>query len=257
MHSIFSHTGDTGSTSATRLQFMLHQQQRLARRMLAAWPRRGHNLLHLRCGAGELLECLWECGFEVSGYEPDAGLRAQADRLRPPCVDVGGGAADRLPYDDDAFDYVVLSLSGGDDSAALAEAWRVASRGMLLLGWNACSLRWLTAGWPWLDDAALPRPPAGRWWKSWRQVKALQPACHSTLRTTLLLPARCWAAPVWHMLNGIITPLPIGAFAALRLDFGPRPASPSLPLRLMEQFRAPDAATAMEHGAHRQSPRTV
>ncbi|MDD6181944.1 MAG: methyltransferase domain-containing protein [Desulfovibrionaceae bacterium] len=226
-----------------RVRHVLRCQHRLLCRMLAAWPRRGRRLLHLRCGDGAMLEHLWECGFDVSAYEPDPELRLRAAQRRPLRAEVGGGAADSLPYDDDAFDYTVLSLRGEDDEAALREAWRVTARSILLLGWNSLSPSRLLPGW--LPQESRPAP---NWWRAWRTLKTLQPESRCLLRSTLTLPGFCQRLPLLANLDAVSIPLPLGMFMAVRADFGSQAVRPSLPLSLLDRLRPRDASALMEGG---------
>lgn len=226
--------------------FVLHCQQSLIQHMLAAWPRRGRSLLHCHCGGGLFLRQFWQHGFEVTGYEPDAALRAMAYAHAPHSSDIEGGSLEHLPFDDDSMDFSVLSLPvAGDTNAVLGELWRVSRSGILLLGWNRCSL----AGLGWHVPSATGRqalPAGAQWRQAWCALKRLQPQSRVAYASTLLLPSGTWHEGVFAHINRAISPVPCGAFAALRCDFGARPASPSLPLSLLQRFSQPRISPVLE-----------
>ena len=149
--------------------FALDREKSLLQKLLSPWPRRGHSLLEVGCADGQFLELFWQSGFDVTGLDRHSPLLAQA-RQRLGCrVDIQVGAADALPYDDNAFDYVALmaplpaartalvdAMAEGEEAPGvspardiLREAVRVAAKGVMLRCWNPCSLaglwrqRWL------------------------------------------------------------------------------------------------------------------
>ena len=97
-------------------------------------------LLEVGCGTGHFARWLAARGWRVSGLDHSAPMLAEARaRGGPPAV-LGDAAA--LPFPDGAFDVVALITVLEflpDAPAALAEAWRVARRGLLLGVLNRCS----------------------------------------------------------------------------------------------------------------------
>lgn len=225
--------------------FVLHCQQALTRHMLAAWPRRGRSLLHCHCGTGLLLRQFWQHGFEVTGYEPEAALRALAYKNAPHSSDIEGGSLEHLPFDDDSIDFAVLSLPVANSAAVLRELWRVSRSGLLLLGWNSFSLagiRWQVPS----AEGTVALPPSASWWQAWCTLKRMQPQSSIACASTLLLPSGTWHEGFFAKINQTMQTLPCGAFAALRCDFAPSPASPSLPLSLFQSLNQPRINPVME-----------
>ncbi|MDR2893745.1 MAG: class I SAM-dependent methyltransferase [Deltaproteobacteria bacterium] len=128
--------------------FALDAQQLLLRRMIAGWPRRGHNLLELFCASGRFLESFWEAGFDVTGQEQNQELALLARKRLGRRVDISLNNPEQLPFEDHSFDYVVC-LNGlefaENPAAVLREAGRLASRGLLVGFPNAWSLRGICA----------------------------------------------------------------------------------------------------------------
>jgi ubiquinone/menaquinone biosynthesis C-methylase UbiE len=90
-------------------------------------------LLEVGCGTGHFSRWLIAQGWRVTGLDHSAPMLAQA-RLRREFPLVLGDAL-RLPFSEDAFDVVALITVLEflpDPEMALAEAWRVARRGILL-----------------------------------------------------------------------------------------------------------------------------
>ena len=147
-------------------RFALSLQMRLLQQCLAAWPRRGKSLLEVNCGEGLFLSLLWECGFDVTGTELTPALRARAAATAPAGTEVEAAADDHLPFEDNAFDWVVLHVTAADGdglAASAREALRVAARGLTVTFWNAASLPWLCRR---LSGHKTVWPePAYCWWR--------------------------------------------------------------------------------------------
>lgn len=217
---------------------------RLMQQSLAAWPRRGTRLLEINCGEGLFLPLLWECGFDVTGTERTPHLRARAAINAAARAEVEAAADDHLPFEDNAFDWVVLHVVAADAdalAASVGEALRVAARGLAVTFWNTASLpgfcRRLSgrkAVWP---------APGHSWWRVWRLIRAFRTGRLTSL-STLAGPMCTWnrqcvVAPCNSWLRG----LPLGAWSVIRLDMAPlRPVTP-LPLRLGRgRLRRPEPA---------------
>ncbi|WP_297826705.1 methyltransferase domain-containing protein [uncultured Desulfovibrio sp.] len=225
-------------------RFALNLQMRLLQQSLAAWPRRGARLLEVNCGEGLFLPLLWECGFDVVGTERMPGLREQAAINAAAKAEVEAAADDHLPFEDNAFDWVVLHALAADAPALAAsvnEALRVAARGLAVTFWNTASLpglcRRLSGG------AAVWPAPGHNWWRVWRLLRGYRTGRLTSL-STLAGPMRTWnrqcpVAPCNAWLRG----LPLGAWSIIRLDLTPlRPVTP-LALRLgRARLRRPEPA---------------
>lgn len=203
----------------------------------ADWPRRGRSLLEIGCGDGRILEILWTLGFDVTGVErdPDA-LRAARERLGGRC-DIQAGAWDDVPYEDGAFDYVVLASvfpqAPADVDALLAEAARVASRRVLLIFPNSWSLAWVATRVSALLRKTQSQMPTYGPLAMMRALRRASPDGRLCTRSMLLGPPGSWyTRSVWRHVNDRIVPLPLGAFVGMRLDLTPRAPTTGLPLRV-------------------------
>lgn len=97
-------------------------------------PVPGGTLLDAGCGTGYFSRQFADAGLTVTGLDPDAAMLDYARRQSGGVAYIRG-AAERLPFDDECFDYsaAVTSLCFvTDPSAALAELWRVSRRGVAL-----------------------------------------------------------------------------------------------------------------------------
>jgi len=106
-------------------------------------------LLDLGCGTGHFATALRDLGFRVVGADPEPAMLAVA-RARVPVVRAEGA---RLPFDDRAFDAVVIVTVlefAADPVALLREARRVARERVVVLALASDSflgLRRRVAGW--------------------------------------------------------------------------------------------------------------
>lgn len=226
-------------------RFAVRHEQRLLHHMVSGWPRRGHTMLEVGCGPGVFLESFWEAGFDVTGLDSSEPMLAAA-RARMNCrADLHLGVMDHLPFDDDAFDYVALLTSlefATDPAAALAEAFRVASRGVLVGFLNRCSPYYATHGLPLprLRPSLLRR---ARWFSVaslYGLVRGTGASCSVTMRSVLHGPACTWReSRLFEALNGWISLWPFGAYVAMRMDFGRRLPVTPLMLRTGEPVVVP------------------
>ena len=126
-----------------------------------------------------------------------------------------------------------------DPGAILAEALRVAARGVVLGFMNAWSLYRISAALPW--QAAQNRRN-GRWMSAPQVVRILRamcPDCRITTRSALFGPPGTWKNARWaEKLNRLVPHLPVGAYMGLRVDTETqRPLTPLL-LKAREQALA-------------------
>ena len=126
--------------------FVLAQEQKLVRGLISDWPRRDHSLLEIACGAGHFSKLFWEAGFEVTALDSSGAMLDAAQKRLGHKALLRLGHAEHLPFDDGEFDFAVMVTSlecMENPEAALAEAFRVACRGVLVVFLNSWSLYWL------------------------------------------------------------------------------------------------------------------
>jgi SAM-dependent methyltransferase len=146
------------------LRFMGRYSEPLAARFAdLAGVRRGQRVLDVGCGPGALTaQLVSQAGADaVSAVEPSASFAA-AVRERLPGVDVRLGAAERLPFPDDAFDAAMAQLVVhfmADPVTGLREMGRVTRPGGVVA---AC-----------VWDHAGGRGPLAQFWSA---VRELDPA---------------------------------------------------------------------------------
>ena len=186
-------------------------------------PTSTQRVLDVGCGAGMFLEWLSGDGHQLTGIDPSPPMLDLARQRLPGRVALDKGYAEELPYEDNAFDTVVLMGTlefVNDPTEALAEAFRVARHQLLLGVYNKYAL----ASWQSYLER-LWKPSIYRYAKFFsvfglrRMVeKVAAGPLPVTWRTGLLLPlpALKYSYPVeasrfihWH---------PFGHFIAMRVD---------------------------------------
>ncbi|HJA78718.1 MAG TPA: class I SAM-dependent methyltransferase [Candidatus Desulfovibrio intestinavium] len=203
---------------------------------IASWTRRNARLLEINCGTGRCLRVLWDCGFDVTGVSASPEERRAAAADAPCGTEILAAADDDIPLDDDAYDWVVLHL-GNHDAArarkAVLEAARIGARGMVVSFWNRASLCRLAHC---LSRSWQPMPCKGLYW--WQVLAAARGV------SARKYPYGCMPLPHTFGAHGppggagrLLTAL-VGAWALLRMDFGPVGRVTPLGLRV-------DAATAL------------
>lgn len=202
-------------------RFALEREARLLQTMVAGWPRRGTRLLEVGCGTGLFLEMLWQMGFDVTGLDKNRNMTDAARKRFGSRATIHQGNGEHLPFEDNEFDYVMLwSMLEfcSDPEAALAEASRVAERGLLIGFLNRNSLYY------WRNvrgsDGTMSRAKLMSWYRMrqmvWNQTK-FSPIIS---RSVLPGPVQTWKNTLfWRLVNNRCYPPWIGAFSAMRIDF--------------------------------------
>ncbi len=211
----------------------LKQKKKLLEFLLSGWPRRGCTVLEVGCGTGIFLEKLWEAGLDPSGLEENPELLDCVRKHMGSKVDLHLSKYTALPFDDDEFDYVALISTfdfTSDPEPVLAEAFRVARRGLLIFfnnSWSLARLRKKMNRGPEHTrkfDYICP-------FNMFRLLRKIMGKNYCRFRTTLLGPPDIWRenAPL-AFINHFLTPLPFGALAGVRIDLAPPAAGTLLPL---------------------------
>ncbi|WP_243544552.1 class I SAM-dependent methyltransferase [Pseudodesulfovibrio tunisiensis] len=210
-------------------QYALDREIRLLESVISGWPRRCRKLLEVGCGTGLFLEALWEMGFDVSGVDRDLEMLRTARARLGHRADLQMGNGEHLAFDDNQYDYVFLwsVLEFADEQEEmLAEAARVAEKGILVGFLNRCSLYYH------LNVKSDDGPMSKASWLSWPEMRDMvfrvtgyRP---TVARSVLPGPQQSWKTTgVANAANRHIYPPWVGAFVAMRVDFkGVRPLTP-------------------------------
>ena len=214
-------------------RFALGAERRLLDSVVAEWPRRNQRVLEIGCGTGLFQQILFDDGFSVAGLDKSPEMIAAARRRLGPGAELYVADGSCLPFADNEFDFCVLWTVlefCREPAQVLAEAARVAAKGLLIGFLNRHSAYWLTNGirWPWNKSTSLTR---ARWftWPEMRALALINTGMKPTrTRATLLGPPCTWAdSEPWAMLNTLILPPPLGAVCAMRIDLvGYQPLTP-------------------------------
>jgi hypothetical protein len=223
----------------------------LLQNSLAAWPRRGKRLLEINCGEGYFLPVLWECGFDVTATEHDPRLLERALKRPGVRAELMVSSGDHLPFDDDAFDWVILHVvanGGADLENSLNEAVRVAAGGLAVTFWNSAS-------WPYLRH----KLSGGKFWPQprcnclgvWHRLKKYDPGGLTSL-SALSGSIRSWNKRKPGFFGQIVKHvLPFGAWCIIRMDIAPSRTMTFLPLRFDKVACPAGVCAGMSLGAQR------
>jgi len=178
-------------------------------------PLAGQTLLDVGCGTGYFSRRFAAAGLSVTGIDPDRAMIGYA-RTQGSDVDYVEGKAERLPFDDERFDYTAAVTSlcfVADPASALAEMWRVSRNGVVLGLLNRHSLLYMQKH----GKGAY----AGARWDTWQVVRRwiahlVPPAAEHRHRTAIIFPqARMMSRLVEPLFSGS---LQWGGFLAVYID---------------------------------------
>lgn len=202
-------------------RFALDREAQLLQAVVAGWPRRKHKLLEIGCGTGLFLEMLYGMGFDVTGIDssPEMIMAARQRFQNRATLHLCDG--ELMPFADNEFDYAflwsVLEFTK-DPQAMLAEAGRVAEKGLLIGFLNKHSLYYSmnVRG----SGGTLDK---GHWF-SWCEMQDMikkETGFRPTLaRSVLPGPMKTWRKnKIFEWLNSCMCPPFMGAFTAVRVDF--------------------------------------
>lgn len=206
-------------------RFALGAERRLLDSMVAEWPRRNQRVLEIGCGTGLFQQILFDDGFSVAGLDKSPEMIAGARRRLGPSAELYVADGSCLPFTDNEFDFCVLwtVLEFCQEPAhVLAEAARVAAKGLLIGFLNRHSLYWLARGcpWPWNRDRTLAQ---ARWF-TWPEIRAMALVqtgkTPARTRSVLFGPPCTWRpTQPWKAVNTLVLPPLFGAICAMRIDF--------------------------------------
>ena len=234
--------------------YAIAQENRLFQHLISQWPRRGHTLLDIGCGAGIFLEMLWHYGFDVTGFDTSTELLDMARERLGNRAEFQLGHPEHLPFDDEEFDYVALLtvleyMDNPED--VLREAIRVSHRGVIIGFMNSFSLYQI--------QRRLYRPTLEfrhrrhnlNFWSLARMVRRICPKAARAPRSVLLGPPITWKKEgFWGKLNSLQTPLPIGGYLGICIDTMPR--VPLTPLFLRAKEKAFKVYAGLQPEANRE-----
>lgn len=194
--------------------------------LLAGWPRRSSSMLVMEAGSADFIEKLWEAGFDITGQDHDPDFLNQAKARMGSRAEFVLSSPEHLPFDDCSFDYAVIAGAyefWASPEAVLEEINRLVCSGLIIIFPNAWSLFALECR---LREKAPLCASARPLLQSPRQIWQLSRRVFGKRRNAWasILPATTatWKnRPFCNALNALHCPLPLGAFAGLRIDFGP------------------------------------
>ncbi len=180
-------------------------------------PACGQNLLDVGCGTGYFSRRFAEAGLTVTGIDPDIAMIDYA-QARGGGVAYVEGSAERLPFEDNTFDFTAAVTSlcfVREPMAALAEMWRVSRHGVVLGLLNRDSLLYMKKH----GTGAY----SGARWDTWPLVRQwigrlAPPAAGCRHRTAIFFPGGGGVARAAELL--LSRSLPWGGFLAIYIAKG-------------------------------------
>ena len=214
--------------------FAFEMEHRLVHHLVSAWPRRGQKLVEIGCGTGRFLLPFYESGFDVTGIDQSPAMLKMARSRLGHHADFHVGVAEHLPFDDNEFDYAVLAtvLEFCDDPLrAMQEAVRVARKGVLVAFLNSYSLYRLSR----IKKRGTGMLSCAQWFTPAQIMTYIGEASGNKpcrARSVLPGPPSTWrSAWPWKLVNGLVYPVWLGGFCAIRCDlYGDQAKTPLMAL---------------------------
>ena len=188
--------------------------------LMSGWPRRGRSILEIGCATGLLTEMFYHAGFDVTGIDSSSQMLVAARERMQGRADLHLGNAERLPFEDNQFDFVSVGsvLEHVDEpELVLSEALRVASRAVVVTVYSTWSIyytcrdRNASTG---ADRRNALSPLAVN-----KMLRDLAGDRDVIRRSILIGPVSTWKeAPFWKWLNSRILPYGFGALSGIQID---------------------------------------
>ena len=234
-------------------RFALEQKRRLLRHLCAAWPRKKNSLLEIGCCTGYFLQAFHEEGFRITGVDASPVMLKKARARLGRKADLHLGSPDYLPFEDNEYDYVLLSntqdFTRDTLQAVLKEAFRIGKNGIALAFVNRRSCFYLSRHLSPITALLCSAPPSSVHCWTWREMRQLlnQTMDHPRLSRASVLPGPLWTwqnRSFGRILNAGIYPLACGAYCAVRVDYArKKPLNPLLAWNKDVQLRYPKTKT--------------
>jgi SAM-dependent methyltransferase len=236
-------------------QFALEKQKHLLLHLASRWRRRGQVLLEIECHSGFFLEGFWESGFDVSGVDRSPEMLNRARVRLGKRADLHVGHPEELSFEDKSFDYVVAVFALDQCMQAgrvVKEAARICKKELLLGFLNKRSCASLGQILPdrWSASSASREGPWRTAGETRRLIKENLGMVPVEGGSVLLGPKLTWRRkPFAERMNGIVLPVPLGSFCALRLDLTWERTG--TPLIAWDPTEATKAAHSVQPASHR------
>lgn len=239
MHTHSSHPSWRSNPASS---YALECGQALILTLIAGWARRSRSLLVMNAGSCGILETLWEAGFDITGQDSDPALLASARNSIGRRAELVLSAPDHLPFDDCAFDYAVAvaALDFWDNpESVLKEIARLTCTGAIILfpnRWSLFGLECFLSKKNSLCSHALSHLQSP--YAISRLIRKNFEKSPITWASVLPGPTATWKRQFFlTALNTLSLPVPLGAIAGVRMDFGPAYTGTPMMLTVTEPAR--------------------
>jgi SAM-dependent methyltransferase len=218
-------------------RFALEQKRKMLMALCAAWPRKKTSILEIGCCTGYFLQAFQEAGFQITGVDASPAMLKKARGRLGRKADLHLGAPEYLPFEDKAYDYILLSNAldfSNDPRTVLDEAFRVGKYGMALCFVNRRSCSCLSRYFRGNKALVFKRRPVTPNSWTWPEIRGMinDQIHQARMSRASVLPGPVWT---WHhgvfgrLLNSPVYPLACGTYCAVRVDYPrQRPLTPLL-----------------------------